>query len=180
MTLIEYPKDIGGKKFVESELFLFQEQRNLTYEDYKSCKLIKEKEINKFWISEHNMIGNKEIIVTPVLISKLEIPIKGDYILREELNGEYSIELTKKNLSNKDLYIESNRMVFKVVCLSKNMNNEHLNSITKGDWEHGDKFYLECENKVYNKRNNKEIDYIFYDSNNIIFKTKKPFNILKA
>ena len=58
------------------------------------------------------------------------------------------------------------------------MNSEHLNNIITEKWSHGDNFHLECENRIYNKKNQKEVDYIFYESNNIIFKIKEPIEII--
>jgi hypothetical protein len=178
MTLIERPKDFAGIKAVEAELFMFEEYRLLTQEDFNCYKIIKEKDSYKLWISEHNMINNSEIIMHSLLISKSEMPLKGDDILVEQLDGNYLIEKAKKNLSNKDLYLESTRVVFKIICSTKDMNSEHLNNIITEKWSHGDNFHLECENRIYNKKNQKEVDYIFYESNNIIFKLKEPIKII--
>ena len=178
MTAIEHPKDKSGTKAIEVELFMLEEYKVLTQEDFKSYTMIKEKKSDKLWLIEHNMIGNEEIIVSPLLISKLEMPLKGDKILVKQLDGNCSIETAQKNLSNKDLYIESTRMVFKIIYFIENTNIEYINNIITKKWKHGDKFYLECENRIYNKKNQKEVDYIFYESNNIIFKIKEPINIL--
>ena len=178
MILIEHSKDFAGIKAVEVELFMFEEYRLLTQEDFNCHKIIKEKDSYKLWISEHNMIGNGEIIMHSLLISKSEMPLKGDNILVEQLDGNYLIEKAKKNLSNKDLYLESTRVVFKILCSTKDMNSEHLNNIITEKWSHGDSFHLECENRIYNKKNHKEVDYIFYESNNIIFKLKEPIKII--
>ena len=60
----------------------------------------------KIYYVEHNMIGSEVNLLRPLLISKSEMPLKGDVILFTNIfeTGECSIENAEKNLSNKDVY----------------------------------------------------------------------------
>lgn len=180
MILIEYPKDVRGIKATDCELFIYEENKLITTEDFESYKLIEDTSSDNYYFIESNMVGKYEKVLTPLFISRMEMPLKGDVILRNELDGNYSLDICKKNLSNKDVYHESTRIVFKVVCSLDNMSSEHLDKIKSKEWSKEDKFHLECENRIYNKHNNKEVDYMFYESKNIIFKTKEPSNIFKV
>ncbi len=163
---------INNNKILEVELFLFKDTSIIAKDDYDNFVLFEEKE-DIFWI-EHNMIGNIATKIKPILISRTEMPYKNDLILMEQLDGNFTLEIAKKDLNNKDLYIESKRISFKVISELKDITNEFLNKIKTKEVVQGKRFYIECENKLYKRNNEKEMDYIFYDSKESVYKVKEP------
>jgi hypothetical protein len=171
--------DVNEFKFADAFLFLHKENREINKDDL----------INKTIINDNDLICyvNEEKInfvcevLNPVFCSPNEFPIKGDYVLYETSEGEYNIEITKKNLNNKDLYNESTRVAFKVLFIEQEtlLHEEYKDKIVRKEWEEGGLFKIEVENKVYNEKDNKEVDYIFYDSYKSVFKLKNPINIIK-
>jgi len=165
----------GDKKVIETELFLFKKTEEVTKEDYDNFVLFEERD-ELFWI-ENNMIGKIVTKIKPILISRIEMPYKNDLILVEQLDGNFDLQMAHKNLSNKDLYIESKRVVCKVISDLKDVDNEFLNKIKTKTLENGSKVYVECLNRLFKMENEKEMDYMFYDSKEAAFKIKEPLNL---
>lgn len=182
MIVEKIEQDYDGFKFTKGVLFMYIERRKIDFSDVSKNIIVKEKE-NFRLVSEKDLNQEKEII-NPILFSPNEFPLKGDEILVEQLDGTYLIQKANKNLSNKDLYVESSRMVFKILIKEKILNNkDYFNCILNKNWKEGELFKVELENKIYNKNNLKEseieVDYIFYDSSKSIFKIKNPIFIKK-
>lgn len=104
-----------------------------------------------------------------LIISRSEMPIKGDEILIENLDGTHSIDIANKNLSNKDVYVESTRMVFKVI-----LKDEEIPENIKNDYEvQNKKLFIECQSN----RDIKSPNVNFFEVDKIAFEIKKPIQI---
>lgn len=101
-----------------------------------------------------------------LIISRSEMPFEGDEILVEQLDGSYLIQKAKKNLSNKDLYVESTRMVFKIIL----KNDEIPEAFIGNDSLNNKTLFIECQSS----RDQKSPGFLVYDSNKIFFEIKTP------
>jgi hypothetical protein len=178
MTLIENLENRGVSNGTKAELFLFTEQSRYTIDGSDGEKNVLLRGPNGLFLADEIHDGFvAEEKVNPIFYSRTEMPLKGDKILVEQFDGTYSIQVAHKNLSNRDLYVESTRMVFKILASHEDLSSEQLNKIIKEDWTEDKTYFIESEDKIYNKRNLKEVDYMFYDSNDSIYKLKKPLQI---
>jgi hypothetical protein len=104
-----------------------------------------------------------------LIISRSEMPIKGDEILIENLDGTHSVDIANKNLSNKDVYVESTRMVFKVI-----LKDEEIPENIKNDYEvQNKKLFIECQSNRDIKSPNANV----FEVDKMAFEIKKPIQI---
>jgi hypothetical protein len=104
-----------------------------------------------------------------LIISRSEMPIKGDEILIENLDGTHSVDIANKNLSNKDVYVESTRMVFKVI-----LKDEEIPENIKNDYEvQNKKLFIECQSNREIKSPNANV----FEVDKMAFEIKKPIQI---
>jgi hypothetical protein len=178
MTFIENatynPMSVKG---INVKLFILKETKVVTQEIFDDYEMFEDEEENIYYV-EHSMINSKVNLVRPMLISTSEMPLKGDKILRT--NEGNSIEIATRNLSNKDIYssITNKREIYKIIVNYNEFDlKNHIENIKKGSWVHGQQFFVECENSVYDKNRLKEVDYTLYDSSLNIFKIKEPIKI---
>ena len=66
------------------------------------------------------MNKNKELIKRiskkeAYIVSAEELPKKGDKIVVEQLDNTLSVQIAHKDLSTRELYVESTRMVWKII-----------------------------------------------------------------
>tara|TARA_Y100000385_G_C12874905_1_gene543186 strand:+ start:297 stop:821 length:525 start_codon:yes stop_codon:yes gene_type:complete len=168
-------------KGVPVELFVLKQTKVVTKKVFDDNELF-EDEYGAVYYVEHSMIGLELNLFRPMLISRSEMPIKGDSILCTDIagSGEDLITVSEKSLSNKDVYdaINNKKNIFKIILKHNELAlTNYLENIKKGSWVHGQQFFVECENSVYDKNRLKEVDYNLYDSSLNIFKVKEPIII---
>lgn len=165
-------------KGINVELFILKESKVVTQEIFDDYEMFEDDEENIHYV-EHNMINSKVNLVRPILFSKSEMPLKGDKILLKNEDSS-TIKTATRNLSNKDIYssITNKREIYKIIVNYNEFDlKNHIENIKKGSWVHGQHFFVECENSVYDKNRLKEVDYNLYDSSLNIFKIKEPLAI---
>jgi len=165
-------------KGIVSELFILKQRKVITQDVFDDHEMF-ENEDGSIYYVEHNMIGLEVNLFRPLLISRSEMPLKGDRILLTNIGGtgECSVEHAEKNMSNKDVYnFHTNKKdIYKIIINYNEFDfKNHLENIKKGSWIHGQNFFVECESGVYDKNRLKEVDYNLYDSSLNIFKIKEP------
>lgn len=168
-------------KGINVELFILKESKVVTQEIFDNHEMFEDTD-GKIYYVEHNMIGSEVNLLRPLLISKSEMPLKGDKILFINIfeTGVCSIENAEKNLSNKDVYnFNTNKKeIYKIIVNYNEFDiKSHLENIKNTSWVHGQQFFVECEPGVYDKSRLKEVDYTLYDSSLNIFKIKEPIKI---
>lgn len=168
-------------KGINVELFILKESKVVTQEIFDDHEMFEDTD-GKIYYVEHNMIGSEVNLLRPLLISKSEMPLKGDKILFINIfeTGVCSIENAEKNLSNKDVYnFNTNKKeIYKIIVNYNEFDiKSHLENIKNTSWAHGQQFFVECEPGVYDKSRLKEVDYTLYDSSLNIFKIKEPIKI---
>lgn len=168
-------------KGIAVSLFILKQKKIVTQKIFDDNELFEDEDGEIFYV-EHNMIGLELNLFRPILISRSEMPLKGDSILCTDIaeSGEDLITVSEKNLSNKDVYdvISNKRKVFKIIVnYNELILTNYLENIKKGALVHGQQFFVECENSVYDKNRLKEVDYTLYDSSLNIFKIKEPIII---
>lgn len=168
-------------KGIDVSLFILKQKKIVTQKIFDDNELFEDEDGEIFYV-EHNMIGLELNLFRPILISRSEMPLKGDSILLVDYDGsgEDLIAISEKSLSNKDVYdaISNKRKVFKIIVnYNELILTDYLENIKKGSLIHGQHFFVECENSVYDKNRLKEVDYTLYDSSLNIFKIKEPIKI---
>tara|TARA_R110001592_G_scaffold16073_4_gene68804 strand:- start:356 stop:913 length:558 start_codon:yes stop_codon:yes gene_type:complete len=168
-------------KGITVELFILKQNKIVTQKVFDDYEMFEDTD-GKIYYVEHNMIGLELNLFRPILISRSEMPLKGDMILFTNIfeTGECSIENAEKNLSNKDVYnFHTNKKeIYKIIVNYNEFEfKSHLENIKKGSWVHGQQFFVECDSGVYDKNRLKEVDYNLYDSSLSIFKIKEPIVI---
>ena len=165
-------------KGISVELYVLKQKKVVTQKVFDDNELFEDEDGAIYYV-EHNMIGLELNLFRPMLISKSEMPLKGDSVMCTDIagSGEDLITVSERSLSNKDVYdvINNKRKVFKIILKHDELaSTNYLENIKKGSWVHGQQFFVECENSVYDKNKLKEVDYTLYDSSLNIFKIKEP------
>jgi len=168
-------------KGITVELFILKQNKIVTQKIFDDYEMFEDTD-GKIYYVENNMVGAEVNLLRPLLISKSEMPLKGDNILLTNIGGtgECSIEFAEKNMSNKDVYnFHTNKKdVFKIIVNYNEFDlKSHLENVKNNSWVHGQQFFVECESGVYDKTRLKEVDYMLYDSSLNIFKIKEPIKI---
>ena len=168
-------------KGIAVKLFVLKQKKIVTQKIIDDNELF-EDEDGEIYHVEQNMIGLELNLFRPMLISRSEMPLKGDSVLCTDIagSGEDLITVSERSLSNKDVYdaISNKRKIFKIIVnFNELILTNYLENIKKGSLAHGQQFFVECENSVYDKNRLKEVDYTLYDSSLNIFKIKEPITI---